>query len=1216
MGVTFDKLLGEPLMHSHGVGDVVINGDIDFNGFQIQNLGAINNPSTTNLIQNPDFEVDLSNWTERDYLLYDRFITDRAAGAINGTSAEPTGGVRTVVDAGNLLSIASGKLTTTGSGGTGDPVLYYPSTTRNAGKLLLGELSLTTGNQIYGFSSSQTGNPSNNGAMYFRNTGSAINALESAAAISTGFSLSPATNYYFSFVLRSAGYYMFVKGGSATNWSLLWYSTFGNTATLYPGACPQQTSITDNLRIPTDLWLPSPIAHDTFTRANGSLGSTESTGPDAQAITPLAWSGSTWAISSNSAVNTPVTLGSELLIDGGLENWASATDLTSWTETIAGTSTVNRDNTNQHSGTYCARLDVDASNNLATITQTVVLASQKWISMSVWMKTSGSGKTGAISTPMYANGVSLDPGTTYTQYTNTALFPTGNTTITFKRVSAISSSIYFDDFTVKELTLSELISSVTTSTADYILDVNITQNGVKGTQAGVVSNLDSQTTPGSFVIGYLDGYGNAKLTKCVNGTYTDVISAAITYSAGATLRVIKDGTSYSLYYNNAQVGSTSTISDTQIINNTKHGLFSTYSGNTLDNFTIFARGTDGEYEGTHFSDHSVTRDTSIKYLGNASAKVYSGSSAYDFNQALTPPKSGQHILTCYAYTGGTVDSTVLNLSHNGVALTTSFTSVGSGWYKLQSYLSTTSGSNTFGALVASDTTVYLDSFSLTEPSSFDLIETDIDFNGYRAIAMSCDTGPVLPTSPAGGQWFLHTPTGRSVLMQYDAVSLVWVPLYAFGTTTVYVDPVLGSDTQDKGFGTGTDAYKTPSYAYSQVGATFADDVTINLASGTYAADGSTNSQLSVGGKASATPNAYMLFQGAKTIYDSGVITGTTAGTRSTHAAFTDSNKSWSTDELKGKFVYFPGVADQIDGTGNTLPIFSNTANTVTIVGSISIANIGDEYQIVDLTSEIVSTVGRAIAFNPSSIVHYFKYIKFTADGSAIPIHGGGFTNRYFTSCWFHRTDNSTTNFIQSGSGYYTFYSSYFTSDKTIANNMLVSIGFTYYYIQFCYFRGLTTSKVMSAISFASNSASSIPAGCTYENVNIALALGTNSSLVVSGAATNGPQYFKDCNIAVNVLNANFQTNVELITSNVNKVYNYTYELTQTTISGLEPGNVAALSVKQRTEMSEVRGQWGRIGELDSVHKGSGQFLDRVTTHTDDFTAPSNPKMGDIWIDEG
>jgi hypothetical protein len=61
------------------------------------------------------------------------------------------------------------------------------------------------------------------------------------------------------------------------------------------------------------------------------------------------------------------------------------------------------------------------------------------------------------------------------------------------------------------------------------------------------------------------------------------------------LRVIKSGTSYTLYYNNLIVGTTSTISDAGIVDNTKHGLFSTSANNSLDGFTVWARGVSNEY---------------------------------------------------------------------------------------------------------------------------------------------------------------------------------------------------------------------------------------------------------------------------------------------------------------------------------------------------------------------------------------------------------------------------------------------------------------------------------------------------------------------------------------------------------------------------------------------------------------------------------------------
>jgi hypothetical protein len=138
-----------------------------------------------------------------------------------------------------------------------------------------------------------------------------------------------------------------------------------------------------------------------------------------------------------------------------------------------------------------------------------------------------------------------------------------------------------------------LFASVDDSaTSDVVISADVTLTAY--TQAGIVMNLDDESSPANFVIGYHDGT-NAILEKCVAGVYTSVISAAATYAAGATLVVIKDGNDYSLFYNNVKIGATTAISDAGIVSNTKHGLFSTYSSNRLDNFTVFPRGKGGEY---------------------------------------------------------------------------------------------------------------------------------------------------------------------------------------------------------------------------------------------------------------------------------------------------------------------------------------------------------------------------------------------------------------------------------------------------------------------------------------------------------------------------------------------------------------------------------------------------------------------------------------------
>jgi hypothetical protein len=143
--------------------------------------------------------------------------------------------------------------------------------------------------------------------------------------------------------------------------------------------------------------------------------------------------------------------------------------------------------------------------------------------------------------------------------------------------------------------ISQQLASVSTSTPDVLVSVApITNSG--GEKAGVVTNLDSVSNPQNYVLAYTDGT-NCKLDKVVGGTLTNVISAACTFSGtpGALLTVIKDGTKYLLIYNGAKIGSTATISDAGIINNTKHGIFSTSVVNHLDNFSVYARGTSNEY---------------------------------------------------------------------------------------------------------------------------------------------------------------------------------------------------------------------------------------------------------------------------------------------------------------------------------------------------------------------------------------------------------------------------------------------------------------------------------------------------------------------------------------------------------------------------------------------------------------------------------------------
>lgn len=278
-------------------------------------------------------------------------------------------------------------------------------------------------------------------------------------------------------------------------------------------------------------------------------------------------------------VPAPV-LGAELLTNGDMETWSSATNAGTWSEIIAGTSTINQDSINRRSGTYCARLDIDASNNNAALTQANAVVGT-WYLVSVWAKlVSGAGSLAIGKVGQTTLNVTLT--SSYAQY-NYIIPATTTQAWLLGRATASSASIAIDDASVKPITLASMFS-----TRPYGTHVTVKAQAtvVAGTRAGVVCNLDSASAPSSFVIASHDGT-TARLTSCAAGVYTEKISATVAYSAGAyvEIRRLAGTTTYQLWYAGSQVGTNQTIADAAIVDNVLAGYFQTYAGNTLTGFS-------------------------------------------------------------------------------------------------------------------------------------------------------------------------------------------------------------------------------------------------------------------------------------------------------------------------------------------------------------------------------------------------------------------------------------------------------------------------------------------------------------------------------------------------------------------------------------------------------------------------------------------------------
>ena len=246
------------------------------------------------------------------YTLRDEFTTDRAAGSVHGTNAEPGPSTRTVVDTENKLSIAGQRLSfgKKASSTYGDPGLWLDTeVTRAAGRMLVASFRLTTVSAVmFGFDIDKSG--AFGGHSLFPNTTTKLTCYNGNKAPTIGASLATDTAYYGTVILRASGADYFIRGGVYEPTEFLFRHNLVNTATLYAGLCGYTGIGTLNyLRIPATLWQPRPLASDSFVRADGALGNTDGLG-HAEGATALgsggsglAWASSkgTWAVATGKA---------------------------------------------------------------------------------------------------------------------------------------------------------------------------------------------------------------------------------------------------------------------------------------------------------------------------------------------------------------------------------------------------------------------------------------------------------------------------------------------------------------------------------------------------------------------------------------------------------------------------------------------------------------------------------------------------------------------------------------------------------------------------------------------------------------------------------------------------------------------------------------------------------------------------------------------------
>lgn len=231
--------------------------------------------------------------------------------------------------------------------------------------------------------------------------------------------------------------------------------------------------------------------------------------------------------------------------------------------------------------------------------------------------------------------------------------------------------------------------------------------------------------------------------------------------------------------------------------------------------------------------------------------------------------------------------------------------------------STTAASHSEGAEISLNITSQIVSEIQTAvgtlETSINTRSADYNFAYYKAVALTCDNGATLPSSPVTGTWFLHTPTGRSILCQYNGSS--WSPIISFGTMTVYVDSTDGTDSSEKGTAADSSAFKTIQYAVDMIPGLVSGNVTININGETY------SETVTVNGKA-FTGNYTITLQGTLTAHATNAQDSSVQGATSTYGSITDTGQ-------------FTGHANELLYSSNNAEyriIDSVTADAATIVG--------------------------------------------------------------------------------------------------------------------------------------------------------------------------------------------------------------------------------------------------------------------------------------------
>lgn len=497
-----------------------------------------------------------------EYLIRDLFSDDHAAGAGDGLFSVPGPGIRQDVDTESKISQTGGAMVVSAGKAApawGDPGRWWEDNDGNALARLAGRtLGLII--EASGWDQSQIGWDGKLGggvstAVFFRiSSGGGQFRLQEAANIGPVLgSLANDTEYKLFLMLRSAGVYGFISGGTlGSTPTFIGFDNVDVDLFVYPTIVNHSAVgiLSDALAV-RDLAVLAPLYSDTFSDTSAPYLSDGLVEPSAT-DTPGAGAGVTILGTTHRAAANKATAmivpGSDVIVDGDMGSADGWDEGTGWA-IAAGVAT------------KTAGVASDLGQAVDPLTA------------DTWYRNTHTvaGRTAGTITPKLGT-VALTA-----RSTNATFVDTGRADGVAYDLAADSTFDGDEDNVICEpLALADLLALHDTGFSDAYQTCKYTITD--DTQAGVAIQWDDADTPANGIIGHFDRVDSkSKLEKVVAGTYTTLAAVADTYSAGARISLrttpIATNTVY-LEYDDTAIANAD-ISDAGIIANTLHGRFRT-----------------------------------------------------------------------------------------------------------------------------------------------------------------------------------------------------------------------------------------------------------------------------------------------------------------------------------------------------------------------------------------------------------------------------------------------------------------------------------------------------------------------------------------------------------------------------------------------------------------------------------------------------------------